>query len=166
MSSGGASTHNLRMVLQRIDQTPFAIKNAAEEMMKFYSSGQTALAVTEWRNALHAAISHKAPMNGEHTILPFLYVANEVLQLSKRNRGNNFLDQFRPVLPSSLQFMCQADRSITEKVRRTCKIWGVSVLKRVLLFLRNSIFLLPGYLFQNELIHFIGAKCFFRAICQ
>jgi len=57
-------------------------------------------------------------------MLPLLYVANEVLQTSKRNRGNRFLEAFSPVLGSSLSFICTRDRGLVEKVRRTVKIWG------------------------------------------
>jgi CID domain len=131
MSSGGHSAHNLRMVLKNLDQSPFAIKNAAEEMMKFDSSNQTSSAVKEWRNALHDAVSRETRMNGERTILPFLYAASELLQLAKRSRRHSFIDQFRRELPSALQFMCQADWSITDKVQRTCTILAVSALKRV-----------------------------------
>ena len=47
-----------------------------------------------------------------------LYVANEVLQNSKRNRGTKFLEAFSPALSSSLEFMVKTDPSIVEKVRR------------------------------------------------
>ena len=57
-------------------------------------------------------------------MLPLLYVANEVLQTSKRNRGNKFLEAFSPVLGSSLIHICNADRGLVEKVRRTVKVWG------------------------------------------
>lgn len=83
--------------------------------MKHY--GRSAgVAVVEWRNALHQA------RPDQH--LPLLYVANEVLQNSKRNRGNKFLEAFSPVLGQSLIFLCQNNPTVTEKVRRTVKIWG------------------------------------------
>ena len=86
-------------------------------MMRFYDRpGGAATAVSEWRSALQTSSPSRH--------LPLLYVANEVLQTSKRNRGNRFLEAFSPVLGSSLQFICGRDGSVTEKVRRTVKIWG------------------------------------------
>lgn len=73
-------------------------------------------AVNEWRNALQICQLHQ--------LLPLLYVANEVLQTSKRNRGNKFLEAMSPVLGQALQHICSRDPSVTEKVRRTAKIWG------------------------------------------
>lgn len=51
-------------------------------------------------------------------------MANEVLQTSKRNRGNKFLEAFSPVLGSSLIYICNKDKGLVEKVRRTVKVWG------------------------------------------
>ncbi len=74
------------------------------------------LAVSEWRNVLQSCQNSQ--------LLPLLYVANEVLQTSKRNRGNKFLEAFGPVLGGSLRYMCERDPKSTERVRRTAKIWG------------------------------------------
>lgn len=74
------------------------------------------MAVSEWRSVLQTSSLSQS--------LPLLYVANEVLQTSKRNRGSGFLEAFSPVLGSSLQFICGRDGSVVEKVRRTVKIWG------------------------------------------
>ena len=85
--------------------------------MRFYDKpGGATIAVSEWRSALQTSDKSRH--------LPLLYVANEVLQTSKRNRGNRYLEAFSPVLGSSLQFICGQDGSVTEKVRRTVKIWG------------------------------------------
>ncbi len=74
------------------------------------------LAVAEWRNVLQTC--------SDSQLLPLLYVANEVMQISKRNRGNKYLESFSPVLGGSLKVICERDPSVTEKVRRTAKIWG------------------------------------------
>eukprot|EP00521_Asterionellopsis_glacialis_P006274 CAMPEP_0195281208 /NCGR_PEP_ID=MMETSP0707-20130614/620_1 /TAXON_ID=33640 /ORGANISM="Asterionellopsis glacialis, Strain CCMP134" /LENGTH=441 /DNA_ID=CAMNT_0040340075 /DNA_START=2085 /DNA_END=3410 /DNA_ORIENTATION=- len=92
-----------------------AIQGSAGVMMRHYDKSPT-VAVTEWRNTLQNANSQQ--------FLPLLYVANEVLQTSKRNRGTKFLEAFSPVLGQALQYICQCDPSLTEKVRRTTKIWG------------------------------------------
>lgn len=84
-------------------------------MMRHYDRS-AGVAVTEWRNALQAA--HPSQF------LSLLYVANEVLQNSRRNRGSKFLEAMSPSLGQSLAFICSKDRSLTEKVRRTVKIWG------------------------------------------
>jgi hypothetical protein len=84
-------------------------------MMKHYDKS-AGVAVVEWRNALHQA------RNDQH--LPLLYVANEVLQNSKRNRGNKFLEAFSPTLGQALIHVCQTNPAGVEKVRRTVKIWG------------------------------------------
>mmetsp|Transcript_11894 Transcript_11894/g.32980 ORF Transcript_11894/g.32980 Transcript_11894/m.32980 type:complete len:482 (+) Transcript_11894:562-2007(+) len=110
------STGPLQHALKSLDGSAPSIKNAASNMMKHYD--QTALvAVTEWRNVLFASRS------GNH-MMSLLYVANEVLQISKRNRGNKFLEAFSAVLGQSLQHICRHDGALTEKVRRTVKIWG------------------------------------------
>jgi hypothetical protein len=101
--------------MQRIDASAPAIHNTANAMMKHYDRS-TSVAVLEWRNCLSTARRDQ--------FLPLLYVANEVMQTSKRNRGKAFLEAFSPVLGQSLQHMCQTDPSQTEKVRRTVKIWG------------------------------------------
>lgn len=85
--------------------------------MRFYDKpGGPSLAVSEWRSVLQTSPPSLS--------LPLLYVANEVLQTSKRNRGSKFLEAFSPVLGSSLMFIVGRDRSVVEKVRRTVKVWG------------------------------------------
>ncbi len=105
----------LRNLLRKTDTSAPAIQAAAGAMMKHYDKSP-AVAVVEWRNTLHQA------RPDQH--LPLLYVANETLQNSKRNRGPKFLEAFSPVLGQSLAFICQKNPDIVEKVRRTVKIWG------------------------------------------
>ena len=105
----------LRGILSKTDGSTQAIQNSAGAMMRLYDTS-TAVAVSEWRNALQTCRSDQ--------LLPLLYVANEVLQNSKRNRGTKFLEAFSPVLGPSLILMVQRDPTILEKVRRTAKIWG------------------------------------------
>ena len=108
---------NLRATLNQTDMSAPAIQASSREMMRFYDKpGGAVSAVSEWRSVLQTASSSQ--------YLPLLYVANEVLQTSKRNRGNAYLEAFSPVLGSSLQFICGRDSSAVEKVRRTVKIWG------------------------------------------
>lgn len=84
--------------------------------MKHYDRSP-GVAVGEWRNALIQARSDQ--------YLPLLYVANEVLQTSKRNRGNKFLEAFSPVLGQSLIFVCgKSDAPTVDRIRRTVKIWA------------------------------------------
>lgn len=104
----------LRAKLSATDITAPTIQSSASAMMRFYES--PAIAVTEWRNVLQSCQTSQ--------LLPLLYVANEVLQTSKRNRGNKFLEAFGPILGASLRFICEKDQGSTEKVRRTAKIWG------------------------------------------
>lgn len=111
-----SDANSLRTILTRVDATAPGIQGSASAMMKHYdrSSG---VAVVEWRNALHNAQREQW--------IPLIYVANEVLQNSKRNRGNKFLEAFSPVLGQSLIFVCQhSDAPVVEKIRRTVKIWG------------------------------------------
>jgi hypothetical protein len=110
-----ANASSLRSLLQRIDGSEPAIRNTASAMMKHYDT-TAVVAVTEWRNCLSSATRDQ--------ILPLLYVTNEVLQISKRNRGSKFLEAFSPVLGQSLIIMCKKDLSQTERIRRTVKIWG------------------------------------------
>jgi hypothetical protein len=111
-----ADASSLRTLLRKTDATAPAIQATAGAMMKHYDRSP-AVAVTEWRNALHQA------RLDQH--LPLLYVANEVLQNSKRNRGNKFLEAFSPILGQAVVFMSQsAPPSQVERVRRTVKIWG------------------------------------------
>jgi hypothetical protein len=91
-----------------------AIQSSAAAMMSFYEA--PAIAVSEWRNVLQSCQSCQ--------LLPLLYVANEVLQTSKRNRGNKFLEAFGPVLGASLRYICERNPEDTERVRRTVKILG------------------------------------------
>jgi len=108
---------DLRVTLSQTDVSAPAIQSSSRSMMRFYDKpGGAAVAVSEWRSVLQTSSPSQS--------LPLLYVANEVLQTSKRNRGNRFLEAFGPVLGSSLQFICGRDGSVTEKVRRTVKIWG------------------------------------------
>lgn len=91
------------------------IQASASAMMKLYGHSTT-LAVSEWRSSLQTCELSQ--------LVPLLYVANEVLQTSKRNRGNKFLEAFSPVLGSALVYIVERDGSVIEKVRRTAKIWG------------------------------------------
>jgi CID domain len=107
---------SLRSLLKDTDLSAPSIQGAAKAMLRQYDKSALT-AVTEWRNALHQARPDQ--------ILPLLYVANEVLQQSKRNRGNKFLEAFTPTLGQSLSFMCEKSPPETvEKIRRTVKIWG------------------------------------------
>lgn len=106
---------SLQEILAQIDMAHPSITAGAAAMMKHYDrSAETA--VTIWRNALQSC--------REDQLLPLLYVANETLQNSKRNRGNNFLEAFSTTLGQSLQYICQRSPDLVEKVRRTTKIWG------------------------------------------
>lgn len=104
----------LRNALLNVDASSPSVQRAASAMMRHYD--QSMIAVNEWRNALQMA-------RGEQ-LLALLYVANEVLQNSKRNRGPNFLENMSPVLSQALQHICQRDLTLTEKVRRVVKIWA------------------------------------------
>ncbi|KAL3931411.1 MAG: hypothetical protein SGBAC_011322 [Bacillariaceae sp.] len=106
---------DIRSLLSRLDGSAPSIQSAAGAMMKHYDKSAS-VAVTEWRNAVHQA------RHDQH--LPLLYVANEVLQNSKRNRGNKFLEAFSPILGQALNYVCQKNASAVERVRRTIKIWG------------------------------------------
>lgn len=105
---------SLRSLLKKTDGSAPAIQAAAGAMMKHYDKSP-GVAVVEWRNALHQARPDQ--------YLPLLYVANEVLQNSKRNRGNKFLEAFSPTLGQALVFISQNSNQV-ERVRRTVKIWG------------------------------------------
>ena len=104
----------LSSTLSSTDGTAPSIQSSASAMLKMYNASK--LAVAEWRNVLQTCSTSQ--------LLPLLYVANEVIQISKRNRGNNYLESFSTVLGESLQLICERDPSVTEKVRRTAKIWG------------------------------------------
>ena len=106
---------SLHTVLMQTDGSHPSITQGASMMMRHYDRS-AGTAVTEWRNALQSCQPHQ--------LLPLLYVANEVLQNSKRNRGNKFLEAFAPILGQGLQLICQRDGELVEKVRRTAKIWG------------------------------------------
>mmetsp|Transcript_20690 Transcript_20690/g.39142 ORF Transcript_20690/g.39142 Transcript_20690/m.39142 type:complete len:433 (+) Transcript_20690:82-1380(+) len=108
---------DLRAILNQTDTSAPAIQSSSRGMMRFYDkAGGATMAVSEWRSVLQTSSLSQS--------LPLLYVANEVLQTSKRNRGNRFLEAFSPVLGSCLQFICGRDGSVVEKVRRVVKIWG------------------------------------------
>lgn len=111
-----SDANSLRALLNRVDADADSIQGAAGAMMRHYDRSAD-VAVVQWRDALH----NSQPSQW----LPLLYVANEVLQNSKRNRGNKFLEAFSPVLGQSLIFVCQHSAgAVVEKVRRTVKIWG------------------------------------------
>jgi CID domain len=94
--------------------------------LKHYEIGTAKMAVLEWRNALFNARTDQ--------MLPLLYVANEVLQNSRRNRGGKYLEAFGPVMMQSIEYMAEQLRSsspenggggqLVEKIRYTVKIWG------------------------------------------
>jgi hypothetical protein len=115
--------NELTQRLRRVDGSAPTIQAAAAELMRHYDT-TAPTAVLEWRNALFRAQPDQ--------IVPLLYVANEVLQNSRRNRGNKYLDAFTPILPQSLEYMGEqlqatgtaAGREQVEKIRRTVKIWG------------------------------------------
>ena len=110
-----SSSSSLRNTLNSLDGSALSIQQAASAMMKMYHVAE--VAVTEWRNAMQKA-------QNTHQRLNILYVANEVLQTSKRNRGKQFLEAFSPVLGQVLVHICSQDPSVTEKIRRVVKIWG------------------------------------------
>ena len=115
----------LRERLRTVNESAPSIQGAANAMMKHYDRSTTSIAVNEWRNALFSATSAQQ-------YLPLLYVANEVLQNSKRNRGNKFLESFSPILLQSLIYMVQQIHqqqqqpamAQVERIRRVIKIWA------------------------------------------
>ena len=109
---------SLRATLNQTEVTMPSIQASSRAMMSFYDrpGGGATLAVSEWRSVLQTSSPSQS--------MPLLYVANEVIQTSKRNRGSKFLEAFSPVLGSSMIFICSRDSSVVEKVRRTVKIWG------------------------------------------
>jgi CID domain len=115
----------LRERLRTVDASAPSIQGAANAMMKHYDRATTSIAVNEWRNALFTTTATTQ-------YIPLLYVANEVLQNSKRNRGNKFLESFSPILSQSSIYMVQQlhQHSSTtavqdvEKIRRVIKIWS------------------------------------------
>ena len=107
---------SLHSILSTVDGSQPSIHAAAAAMMRHYDKS-AGVAVNEWRSCLYSITSATQ-------ILPLLYICNEVLQNSKRNRGTKFLEAFSPILGQALQYMCQKDTSLVEKVRRTAKIWG------------------------------------------
>lgn len=120
------SSSSLRTLLRKVDDgTAQSIQQAAAAMMKHYDKSAT-LAVNEWRNALqHVVQTSNNDQQKAQTLLSLLYVLNEVLQISKRNRGNNFLAAVSPVLGASLRYICShVTPPVVEKIRRTLKIWG------------------------------------------
>ena len=115
--SNMGDTAHLKQTLSLTDNTAQAIQRSASLMMFFYDKSPP-MAVSAWRATLDTCHINQ--------LLPLLYVANEVLQISKRNRGTKFLEAFGPVLTEALRKVCQRGRNVqlTEKVRRTAKIWG------------------------------------------
>lgn len=108
---------DVRATLSKLDMSAPLIQSSAAAMMRLYDSpGGPSRAVDEWRDVLRTCRVDQ--------LLPLLYVANEVLQTSKRNRGNKFLEAFGTALGGSLRFICERDGKVVEKVRRTVKIWG------------------------------------------
>eukprot|EP00536_Pseudo-nitzschia_multiseries_P008632 jgi/Psemu1/66614/estExt_Genemark1.C_2220025 len=109
---------SLRGCLQRIDGSAPTIQGAAKAMMKHYDKSPQ-VAVNCWRDMLVRGSTRS------DQFLPLLYVANEVLQNSKRNRGNRFLEAFSPVLGQSLAYVCgKSPPPVVESIRRTVKIWA------------------------------------------
>jgi len=112
-----SDTADLRATLNKTDMSTPTIQASSRAMMRFYDKpGGANMAVSEWRSVLQTSSLAQS--------LPLLYVANEVLQSSKRNRGIGFLEAFSPVLGSSCQFICGRDSIVVEKVRRVVKIFG------------------------------------------
>lgn len=108
---------DVRDTLSKLDMSAPAIQASAASMMRLYDApGGPSRAVDEWRDVLRTCRPDQ--------LMPLLYVANEVLQTSKRNRGSKFLEAFGTSLGGSLRFVCERDGAVVEKVRRTVKIWG------------------------------------------
>uniref|UniRef100_A0A7S1FPG8 CID domain-containing protein n=1 Tax=Corethron hystrix TaxID=216773 RepID=A0A7S1FPG8_9STRA len=105
----------LRKALLQTDDSGPGIQRSSISMMSMYSSAPAA-AAGEWKSCLSVCQLRQ--------LLPLLYVANEVLQTSKRRHGTRFLESFSPLLPSAVRLICERDPLIVEKVRRTVKIWG------------------------------------------
>ena len=102
----------LRERLRTVDESAPSIQGAANAMMKHYDRSTTSIAVNEWRNALFSTTS-------SNQYIPLLYVANEVLQNSKRNRGNKFFYKTQAlILP---QFLCVIKLKCRLKAWANCK---------------------------------------------
>jgi len=100
---------SLRDMLLKTEITETSILKSSTGMLSHYDHDPS-IAVDDWQQCL-------ATCNAEQ-ILPLVYVANDVIQESKK-RGNKYLEAFSPVLGRSLRLACNRDRSIAEKIRRT-----------------------------------------------
>jgi len=101
-----------------LDISAESIQSASTLMLSHYNDPTQI--TSEWNSKVS---NLSTPIS---SLLPLLYVANDVLQTSKRKKGNNFLESFSPILSFALTTMCRRCGSLplTEKIRRTCKIWG------------------------------------------
>jgi len=96
-----------------LDMSAPAIQGCAKQMMARQSQAQSV--THEWHRSVQ---SQPVP-----SLLPLLYVANDVLQNSRRG-GFQFLEAFSPILGDALCTMCKrcSDISLTgERAKRAIK---------------------------------------------
>ena len=104
---------SLKETLSQVTDIRKLIREAAAEVMSF--DNQPFAAAEVWMYSVQSCYTGH--------LLPLVYVANEVLQVSRTTLGTIFLEAFGFFLCTALPIACQKERSIVDKVRRTILIW-------------------------------------------
>ena len=90
-----------------------SIQNASRNLGNYYNNAQEVVDI--WQNEIYHATPNK--------ILPLMYVANDIIQTSKR-KGSNFIDAFQKCMKACLRVSVAINPSVTKKLQRLTKVWG------------------------------------------
>ena len=114
-----------------------SIQNASRNLGNYYNNAQEVVDI--WQNEIYHATPNK--------ILPLMYVANDIIQTSKRN-GSNFIDAFQKCMKACLRVSVAINPSVTKKLQRLTKVWGD---RRV--FSRPIVTIMNGAFNENDNDH-------------
>lgn len=104
---------NIVAIFRKSEITQDSIQSASRKLGNFYDHAEEVVDI--WQSQIYQAQPDK--------ILPLMYIANDVLQNSKR-KGSNFIDAFLKCMKACLRVSVGINPKVTEKLKRITKVWG------------------------------------------
>lgn len=93
--------------------TQESIQSASRTLAKYYNCANEVVQL--WQDEIYEA--------DEAKILPLMYIANDIIQTTKRT-GPNFVDAFLQCMKACLRVCAAINSKVVSKLKRITKVWG------------------------------------------
>ena len=93
--------------------TQESIQSASRTLAKYYNCAKEVVQL--WQEEIYNA--------DEAKILPLMYIANDIIQTTKRT-GPNYVDAFLDCMKACLRVCAAINSKVVSKLKRITKVWG------------------------------------------